>query len=290
MRELHLTANGLRFRCLADGPADGPLALLLHGFPEGAESWGPQLPELAAAGRFAVAPDLRGYGGTDCPEGEEAYRMTHLVGDVVGLIDALGRDRCHLAGHDWGALVGWSVASHHPRRLLTWSALSVGHPTAFTGTIRDHPDQSARSSYVGLFLLRGKAESVLAEDGHRRLRAMYRVGPRPDAIPPEQVATFVRGMARPGRLTAGLNYYRANLDGAEAERAMAPNPIRTPSQLIWGDQDPAVGEAPATLTARHVEGEYRLEVLRGAGHWLQFERPADVTRLLLDWMGRHAGR
>ena len=287
MTELRLASNGLHFRCLAGGPDDGPLALLLHGFPEGAESWRAQVAGLAAAGYRAVAPDLRGYGGTDCPDGEEAYRMPHLVADVIGLIDTLGTDRCHLAGHDWGALVGWSVASHHPERLLTWSALSVGHPIAFTDTIRADPDQHARSSYVDLFLLRGKAESVLEEDGHRRLRRMYQVGPRPDAIPQAEVETFVRAMAEPGRLTAGLNYYRANLGDAETERAMAPHPIRTPTQLIWGDQDPAVGPAPARATGDHVEGEYRLEVLQGAGHWLQFERADDVSRLLLDWMGRH---
>src|SRR5215472_8706563 len=261
MRELHLAANGLRFRCIADGPEDGPLALLLHGFPEGAESWSAQVPALAAAGYRAVAPDLRGYGGSDCPDGEEAYRMTHLVGDVVGLVDALGSERCHLAGHDWGALVGWSVASHHPERLLSWSALSVGHPIAFTDTIRDDPDQQARSSYVNLFLVRGKAESVLGEDGHRRLRRMYQVGPRPDAVPQAEVETFVR--------------------------AMAPHPIRTPTQLIWGERDPAVGPASTRATGDHVEGEYRLEVLEGAGHWLQFERPGEVAHLLLDWMGRH---
>jgi len=287
MRELRLASNGLRFRCLADGPDDGPLALLLHGFPEGAESWGAQLPALAGAGYRAVAPDLRGYGGTDCPDGEEAYRMPHLVADVVGLVDALGSERCHLAGHDWGALVGWSVASHHPERLLSWSALSVGHPIAFTDTIRDDPDQQARSSYVNLFLVRGKAESVLEEDGHRRLRRMYQVGPRPDAVPQAEVETFVRAMAEPGRLTAGLNYYRANLGDLDTERAMAPHPIRTPTQLIWGERDPAVGPASTRASGDHVEGEYRLEVLEGAGHWLQFERPDDVSRLLLDWMGRH---
>jgi pimeloyl-ACP methyl ester carboxylesterase len=287
MRELSLASNGLHFRCLADGPDDGPLALLLHGFPEGAGSWGAQVPALAGAGYHAVAPDLRGYGGTDCPDGEEAYRMAHLVADVVGLLDALGSERCHLAGHDWGALVGWAVASHHPERLLTWSALSVGHPTAFTDTIRDDPEQSARSSYVNLFLLRGKAEQVLEADGHRRLRRMYEVGPRPDAIPAAEVEAFVRAMAQPGRLTAGLNYYRANLGDADTERAMAPHPIRTPTQLIWGDADPACGPSQARTTEAHVDGEYRLEVLEGAGHWLQFERAHDVTHLLLDWMGRH---
>src|SRR5215831_3804443 len=192
MRELQLAANGLRFRALADGPEDGPLVLLLHGFPEGAASWAEQLPALAAAGLLAVAPDMRGYGGTDCPEGEDAYRMVHLVADVAGLIDALGRDRCHLAGHDWGALVGWGVASAHPDRLLTWSALSVGHPEAFTGAIRDDPGQRERSSYIELFRAPDhKAEHVLAEDDHRRLRRMYAYGPAPDAIPPERVDEFV---------------------------------------------------------------------------------------------------
>jgi pimeloyl-ACP methyl ester carboxylesterase len=286
VRELHLTANGLRFRCLADGPEEGTLALLLHGFPEGAESWLAQLPDLGAAGYLAVAPDLRGYGGTDCPEGEEAYRMRHLVEDVAGLVEALGRVRCHLAGHDWGSLVGWSVASHRPDLLLTWSALSVGHPQVFTETISRDPDQRARSSYIELFREEGgKAEALLAEDGYRRLRRMYQVGPSPHAIPEAQVEAFVKSLSRPGRLTAGLSYYRANLSPeALAAFPLAPGPIRTPTQLIWGDQDPALGPRSARLTERHVAGEYRLEVLAGAGHWLQFERPAEVSRLLLGWM------
>lgn len=285
MRELELAANGLRFRCLADGPDDGPLVLLLHGFPEGAASWRAQLGALAGAGYLAAAPDLRGYGGTDRPDGEEDYRMAHLVDDVVGLVDALGRDRCHLAGHDWGALVGWSVASRRPDRLLTWSALSVGHPRAFTEAIRDDADQRRRSSYVDLFRQAGKAEAVLTEDGCRRLRALYRVGPRSNPLPEAQVEEFVRSLSRPGRLTAGLNYYRANL-GEEAGRAFpAQDPIATPAQLIWGDQDPALGPLQARLTGRYVAADYRLEVLEGAGHWLQFERPDEVSRLLLDWIG-----
>lgn len=287
MREVRVTANSLNFRCLAAGPEAGELALLLHGFPEGAESWGAQLEALGEAGLRAVAPDLRGYGGTDCPVSEDAYRLSHLIDDVEGLIAGLGRDRCHLAGHDWGSLIGWSYVSYRPHRVLTWSALSVGHPDAFAETIRDDTDQQRRSTYIKLFLQPEKAEEVLSEGDFQRLRGMFRAA-GPNVIDDAQIDRFVRSLARPGRLTAGLNYYRANL-GGEARRVFppAPHPITVPTQLIWGDQDPALGAGQARLTHRHVTGDYRLEVLEGAGHWLQFERPAEVAGLLLEWIRIH---
>lgn len=288
VEELRIRANGLTFRCLASGTESLPLLLLLHGFPEGAESWSRQLEALAGAGLWAVAPDLRGYGGTECPEGEAAYRMPHLLADVAGLQDELGQPRSHLAGHDWGALVGWSFASQHPERLLTWSALSVGHPDAFLETIEQDEDQRQRSSYIRLFRMAGKAEEVLAENNHARLRAMYRVGPNPEAIPEPVVDAFVAGHSRPGRLTAALNYYRANLS-RDAREAFppAPEPIIVPSQLIWGDADPAIGRLATDLTGGFVDVDYRLSVLDGAGHWLQFERPQEVSRLLIDWIATH---
>lgn len=288
MDEVGVSANGLRFRCLAEGPAAGPLALLLHGFPEGAESWTAQLVELGAAGFRAVAPDMRGYGGTDCPEDEEAYFWPHLLDDVDGLIQALGHERCHLAGHDWGALIGWAFASRRPDRLLTWNAVSVGHPQAFAEAGRSDEDQRARSSYIALFRTPGKSEEVLADDGWRRLRQMYRLGPYPDAVPEDVIDRYIEGFARPHRMTAALNYYRANL-GLDAYQRYppAPEPIRAPTQLVWGDQDPAVGRAGTEATAAYVAGEYRLVVLAGAGHWLQFERPHEVSGRLVDWMTSH---
>ena len=274
--EISVAANGLHFRALAAGPAGGEPVLLLHGFPEGAESWGLQLDALAGAGFRAVAPDLRGYGGTDAPEGEDHYRIQPLMDDVGGLLDSLGWERAHLAGHDWGALVGWPFVSNHPERVLTWTALSVGHPTAFREAAAEDPDQQQRSAYIGLFRQPGKAEEVLAADGFRRLRAVYRSGPQPDAIPESVVASFVAGFARPGRLTAALNYYRAALP--EVPRVMGRIPM--PTLLIWGNQDPAVGRLGTEKTAAMVEGPYRLAELEGAGHWLQFERPDDVAREL----------
>ena len=275
-------ANGLRFRSMVDGPAAGEMSILLHGFPEGAESWTKQLDALAKAGHLAVAPDLRGYGLSDAPDGVEKYAIDHLVEDVAGIIKAFGKSEAHVAGHDWGALVAWFFAARHPDMTKSLTALSVAHPAALAEASRVDDDQREKSRYVALFLLEGKAEQVLADDDYRRLRGMFALGPNPDAVPHAIVDHFARSLSRPGRLTAALNYYRANLGaGGGAWAALTQElKIGTPTTLLWGDQDPALGRRAVEATAGHVQGPYQLEVLEGAGHWLQFERPAEVSNAL----------
>jgi pimeloyl-ACP methyl ester carboxylesterase len=275
-------ANGLRFRTMVDGPPAADMFILLHGFPEGAESWTRQLDALAKAGHLVVAPDLRGYGLTDAPEAVENYAIDHLVDDVAGIIKAFGKSEAHVAGHDWGALVAWFFAGRHPEMTKTLTALSVAHPAALAEASRVDTDQRDRSRYVALFLQEGKAEQVLADEDNRRLRAMFVLGPNPDAVPHSVVDHFVRSLSRPGRLSAALNYYRANLGaGGGAWAALTQElKIATPTALLWGDQDPALGRRAVEATAGHVEGPYRLEVLEGAGHWLQFERPDEVSKAL----------
>jgi pimeloyl-ACP methyl ester carboxylesterase len=267
---------------MVDGPADGEMFILLHGFPEGAESWTKQVDALAKAGHLAVAPDLRGYGLSDAPEGVENYAIDHLVEDVAGIIKAFGRAQAHVAGHDWGAIVAWFFASRHPEMTRTLTALSVSHPAALAEASRVDEDQRDRSRYVALFLQEGKAEHVLTDDDHRRLRAMFALGPNPDAVPRTVVEHFIRSLSRPGRLTSALNYYRANLGaGGGAWAALTQElKITVPTLLLWGDQDPALGRRAVEATAGQVEGHYELVVLDGAGHWLQFERPDEVSRAL----------
>ena len=274
-------ANGLRFRAMVDGPPDGDMAILLHGFPEGAESWSKQVNALAKAGCLAVAPDLRGYGLSDAPDGVEHYGIGHLVDDVVGIIKAFGRSEAHVAGHDWGAIVAWFFASAHPEMTSTLTVLSVGHPAAVADAIRNDEDQAKRSEYIRLFLVEGKAESVLSEDEFRRLRAMFG-GPVGAAG-----EHFIRSLSRPGRLTAGLNYYRANFGSGRGWAMLAQSvDVVAPTTLLWGDQDPALGRWQAEHTAEHMKGEYRLEVLEGAGHWLQFERADEVGRSLVEALSK----
>jgi len=270
-------ANGLRFRTMADGPATGELCVLLHGFPEGAESWSRQVDALARAGALAVAPDMRGYGGTDAPNGVDSYNLDHLVEDVAGIMWAFGRDSAHIAGHDWGALVAWFFAGLHPEMTMSLTVLSVGHPATLGAATAADEDQKARSQYIRLFLMEGKAEGVLAEDDFRRLRAMFA-----GAVPKPVIDRFVRSLSRPGRLTAALNYYRANLSRDNWWAGLRPDlRVTAPTVLLWGDQDPALGRWQAESTAKHMGGDFRLEILEGAGHWLQFERSDEVTRSLV---------
>jgi pimeloyl-ACP methyl ester carboxylesterase len=278
-----IKANGLRFRAMVDGPVAGDMVILLHGFPEGAESWSKQVDALAHAGFLAVAPDLRGYGLSDAPEGVESYSIDQLAEDVRFIITSFGRSAAHVAGHDWGAMVAWYFAGRYPEMAKTLTALSVPHPAALAAASRADEDQQARSRYVGLFLMEGKAEQVLADDDYRRLRSMFSLGPNPDAVPRGLIDHFTRSVSRPGRLTAALNYYRANLvaGGGAWETPIRIGPIKVPTALLWGDQDPALGRTAAEATEQHVEGEYRFEVLEGAGHWLQFERPAEVSLALI---------
>jgi len=282
IEELQLKANGLNFRALAAGPADGPVVLLLHGFPEGAESWLPQLEALGAAGRRAVAPDQRGYGGTDAPEGVDQYLMPNFFDDIEGLIDALGADKVDLAGHDWGAIIGWQFTSQRQHRVRTWAALSVGHPHALAQVLGEgDEDQRNRSSYILLFNQPGTAENLLLEDDGARIRGMYA-----QVFPRDVEDRFITDLQRPGRLTAALNYYRANLTPERFQSYDgAPNPIEVPTLFIWGEDDIALGRKQAELTERHVKGPYRFVPLAGAGHWLQHQRPDEVSRLLLDHVG-----
>jgi pimeloyl-ACP methyl ester carboxylesterase len=267
---------------MVDGPPDGEMFILLHGFPEGAESWTKQVDALAKAGHLAVAPDLRGYGLSDAPQGVENYAIDHLVEDVAGIIKSFGRLQAHVAGHDWGALVAWFFASRRAEMTKTLTALSVAHPAALAEASRVDEDQREKSRYVSLFLIEGKAEHVLADEDSRRLREAFALGPNPGAVPRAMVDHFARSLSRPGRLTAALNYYRANLGAGGGAWASLTSELRiaTPTTLVWGAEDHALGRRAVEATAERVDGPYELVVLEGAGHWLQFERPDEVSRAL----------
>jgi len=271
MQRCDIPVGDLVFDAVADGPADGDLVLLLHGFPESAAEWTHVLPRLSAAGYRAVAPNQRGYAAGARPSGVEHYHITHLVADVLGMADALGADRFHLVGHDWGALVAWAVADRHPERLRSLTVVSVPHPRAFAAARATDPDQQVRSTYIqGFRDDPAAAEAFLADDAALLRLALREAGP-------EIVEEHLAVLTAPGALDAGLNYYRAwgaELDGTGV--------ITVPTLYVWSDDDVALGRVPAEQTAEYVSGPYTFTVIEGVSHWIPEVVPDRLADLVLD--------
>lgn len=267
MEQLRVQSGDLVLDAVATGPVDGTVIVLLHGFPQDSWCWRRVCPGLADAGFRVVAPDLRGYSPDARPTDVQAYAMTHLVDDVLAVIDAAGGGPVHLVGHDWGAAIAWHVAGRHPDRLLSLTALSVPHPLAFVEALTHDADQRARSQYMRDWSDPGTEQRML-DSGLRDVFA-----------PVDEVDTehYLAGLRQPGAMTAALNFYRAqsraDLDGL--------GPVRTPTLHVWSDADAALGRAGAEATERYVEGPYRFEVLEGISHWIPEQAADKVVRLVL---------
>lgn len=258
------------------GDEGAPVVLLLHGFPDSARLWRHQVPVLADAGFRVAAPDLRGFGRSDRPEGVERYSLLESAGDVGAVLDALGVGRAHVVGHDFGAALAWVVATFMAERVERLVALSVGHPSSFRLT---DLDQARRSWYMLLFAHVGIAEQWLSADGWANLRR-WSEHPEVDEV----VAGFEeRG---PDSLTSALNWYRANVP-PDAWVAPPPElpPVPAPTMGIWSSRDFALTEGQMTGSAAHVAGPWRYERIEGAGHWMQLQQPERLNELLVDFLG-----
>jgi pimeloyl-ACP methyl ester carboxylesterase len=320
MRHRIVGTNGIRIHCVEEG--EGPLVLLVHGFPESWYSWRHQLPAIAAAGYHAVAIDVRGYGRSSRPRAIDDYRMTRMVGDVCGLLPALGASRACLIGHDWGAPIVWNSALLRPDLFWGVAGLSVPYTPRGDGPtlalMRARFGASGEEFYVEYFQEPGRAESEIEEDVRRWLLGFYwsasgdvpppapNIGlvPRgakmrdrfsyPQSMPAwltdEDLDVYVAEFERTG-LTGGLNRYR-NVDRDwEDFAAFAGAPIQVPALFIGGDRDgPTVwGAAAIQRFAKTLPRLWRSEILPGCGHWVQQERPEETNRLLVDFLKSASG-
>jgi pimeloyl-ACP methyl ester carboxylesterase len=279
----YVVANGIRFHVAECG--SGPqLALCLHGFPECWYSWRYQLPALAQAGYRAWAPDLRGYGESDRPLRVSDYAIETLLADVEGLIQAAGSKKALLIGHDWGALIAWYFAMRRPEALRGLVILNVPHPGAMERALWGK--QLLRSWYALFFQLPWLPERLLAAANYRAIRHAF-VGMAVDKsrFPDEVLQVYRDQAARPGALTAMLNYYRALIrgGGAERQRRLGYPRIETPTLMIWGERDTALGKETTYGTDRFVS-HLTLHYLPNVSHWVQQEAPETVNRLLLEWL------
>ena len=254
---------------------DGPAILLLHGFPDSLALWRGVIPGLLERGYRVIAPDQRGFGESSAPRGVRHYRIEHIVDDALALMDALGVEQAHVVGHDWGAVIAWFLAGEHPDRVRTMTAVSVGHPRAYANA---GIEQKRKGLYTFFFQLRALAEWILSRNDFANFRKWVRNYPETDR--------WVRDLSRPGRLTAALNWYRANLRRILTGRH-PPCPV--PTLGIWSSRDFALAESQMTGSERYVTASWRYERLEGPSHWIPLELPEQFTDLILDFIGTHTG-
>lgn len=258
----------------------GPLVLLLHGFPECWVSWRNQMPALAEAGFRVVAPDLRGYGKSDKPPGLEAYKVEVLARDVARLIEALGEQRAHVVGHDWGGAAAWFFAMWHAERLGRLAILNAPHPARFAQA-RRQPRQFLRSWYVLLFQLPWLPEALMRAGDFFGMRQVFRHDPqRRGAYSEDDIDQIVAAAREPGALTAMINWYRAMLQRPTHTRW---KPIERPVQVIWGEKDRFLLREIAEPSREWVP-DLRVARIPEASHWVQADAPEKVNGLLIDFL------
>jgi len=285
---LSLNANGIGFHALADGPADGPLVLCLHGFPELGRSWRHQLPALASAGYRAVAPDLRGYGETEL---RGPFDLPTLVEDVAALVAVLGRERAVVMGHDWGGAVAWSVAARRPSVVERLVVLNCPPPQILARAIVRSPAQLRRSWYVLFFQLPWLPERRMAANAAEVVgRALVGGSHRREAWTREEGDAYRAAFARPGRAKAAIDWYRAGFRrSVRPRRGRARATVAAPTLVLWGVEDRFLGRELVTLERLRdafSEGNVPSVVLiEDAGHFVQNEAPERVNDELLRWLG-----
>lgn len=268
------THDGLTFDVTDRGPLDGEVVVCLHGFPQSSRCWGPVGDRLVDAGLRVVAPDQRGYSPRARPTNRRDYTVDKLALDVVALIDATGRERVHLVGHDWGGIVAWQLGSAHADRLATLTAVSTPHPRAMQQSFL-RSTQGLHSWYMGAFQIPWLPEKLVGSGGGDRVRDGLVKG----GLSEESAADSARLLADPATARAMINWYRALPFSARHPMGK----VGVPTVYVWSDKDQYLGRWAAEHTANWMTGSYRLVEIAGGSHWIPEEDPdrlADAIRAL----------
>ena len=273
--------NGVKLHYVEAG--EGPLVVLLHGFPEFWYSWRHQIPALAAAGFRVLAPDMRGYNLSEKPKGVRHYRTELLIEDVAALVRLAGEERAVIVGHDWGGGIAWGVPMRYPDLVSKLIVLNAPHPLAFQRELRS-PRQLAKSWYMFFFQLPWLPEASFRAGGYRFLERVLRRDPvQAGAFTEEDIARYKEAIAQPGALTAAINYYRAALRTNPFRAAREVETITAPTLLIWGERDRYLSIRLTEDLDRWVPN-IRVERIADASHWVQVDAAERVNDLMIDFL------
>lgn len=274
--------NGLQLHVVEAGPEDGPLIVLLHGFPEFWYGWRKQIAPLAEAGFRVMVPDQRGYNRSDKPEGVDAYRMERLAGDVVALIQGTGKLRAVLVGHDWGAAVAWWVALTSPEVVERLVILNVPHPKVMRETLQQSWSQRFKSWYILFFQVPWFPELLLSWGNYHGLSNALQSSSREGTFSREDLLRYRKAWGRKGVLTAMLNWYRG-VRLAWGQEIPHDGVISVETLMIWGDRDRFLGSEMAEPSIRLCP-KGRLVHIQEATHWVQHEEAERVNDLILSFV------
>jgi pimeloyl-ACP methyl ester carboxylesterase len=280
LREAHARIGDVNLHYVEAG--DGPLIVLLHGFPEFWFGWRLQIKSLVAAGFRVVAPDTRGYNLSSKPEGAAAYAVDLLAADIRGLIRELGAKSALLVGHDWGGSIAWTMAMNHPEVVDRLAILNAAHPRRLQQGLQ-HPSQLRKSWYFFFFALPALPEEVVQlRDWHFLRHFMEDANP---PYTPQEIERYVEAWSQPGATTGMINYYRAAVRQSQKEAAAKFRPIAVPTLVIWGQRDSYLG-ADLAEPDRNDVPNLRVERLPNASHWVHHDEAERVNRLLIDFFAR----
>ncbi|MFN7677996.1 MAG: alpha/beta fold hydrolase [Cyanobacteriota bacterium] len=280
MDNVSFANDGLQLHAVAAGPDDGPLVILLHGFPEFWWGWHRQIGPLAEAGYRVVVPDQRGYNRSDKPAHIAAYQLDRLGGDVLALLDHLGRDTAFLAGHDFGAAVAWGLLLAHPERFRAAAILNVPHPRVMARKLRTSLDQLRRSWYIFAFQVPWLPEWWLSQRSFQALTHSLLATSRAGTFTSEDLEAYRGAWSQPGSLKAMLHWYRAALRTGFSTPPSTGERVSVPMLILWGEGDHFLAREMATESLAFCD-QGRAVLLPGVSHWIQHEEPERVVSELL---------
>ena len=281
LEETFISTNGIRLHTVMAGPQSGHPVVLLHGFPETWRCWIRQLPALVEAGCRVIVPDQRGYNLSDKPKGIKNYRISLLVDDIVGLVDALGYEKVNLVGHDWGANIAWILASKYPERLHRLSIMNVPHPTVTRRFLMRDLEQIRRSWYIFFFQLPWLPEAGMRQDNWRGAELALRGSGKIHTFTNEDIEKYKESWSQPGAMTAMINWYRA---AVLYQPPILKNPrIKVPTLMMWGMKDFALTHRMARPSMDYVK-EGNLMFFPESTHWVQRDAAAEVNHYLVDFL------
>jgi pimeloyl-ACP methyl ester carboxylesterase len=275
-----ITTNGVTLHVVQAGSKDGPVAILLHGFPECWLAWAKQIDNLVTAGFRVWIPDQRGYNTSDKPQDIQSYDMDVLIADICGLIDATGKERVVLCGHDWGGAVAWQLANKHPEKLSHLVIVNAPHPDILRRQLKSSLAQLMKTWYMLFFRLPKLPEYVLRRNNFRALAGSLRGSSRHGCFSKTEIENYRQAWRQPGALTAMLNWYRALFQTKPS--AARPN-ITAPTLLIWGAKDHYFRRELASICIE-VCDKGTLKWIEEAGHWVLHEEPEKVGALLQEFL------